>query len=79
MVEHNILSNYKIWKTSHIASKALSISASKLDDFDESQIESNQESKFLNRFDGIEEGIRRECLKTYVRPMINKKKARGEV
>jgi len=79
MIEHNILSNYKIWPTSHIAAKALSISDSKFDDFDESQIESNQESKFLNRFDGIEEGIRRECLKTYVRPMINKKKARGEV
>ena len=79
MIEHNILSNYKIWPTSHIAAKALSISDSKFDDFDESQIESNQESKFLNRFNGIEEGIRRECLKTYVRPMINKKKARGEV
>tara|TARA_Y100000590_G_scaffold48549_1_gene51440 strand:- start:144 stop:1280 length:1137 start_codon:yes stop_codon:yes gene_type:complete len=79
MIEHNILSNYKIWPTSHIAAKALSISDSKFDDFDESQIESNQESKFLNRFDGIEEVIRRECLKTYVRPMINKKKARGEV
>ena len=79
MIEHNILSNYKIWPTSHIAAKALSISDSKFNDFDENQIESNQESKFLNRFDGIEEGIRRECLKTYVRPMINKKKARGEV
>ena len=79
MIEHNILSNYKIWPTSHIAAKALSISDSKFDDFDESQIESNQESKFLNRFNGIEEDIRRECLKTYVRPMINKKKARGEV
>ena len=79
MIEHNILSNYKIWPTSHIAAKALSISDSKFNDFDENQIESNQESKFLNRFNGIEEDIRRECLKTYVRPMINKKKARGEV
>ena len=46
-------------------------------DFDENLIDSNQETKFLNRFNGIEEHIRKECLETYVRPMVNKKKARS--
>ena len=78
-IEQDILSNYKIWPSSHIAAKELSISDSAFNYFDESQIDLSQESKFLNRFDGIEEKVRKECLETYARPMFNKKKARGEL
>ncbi len=77
MIEQKILSNYKIWPTSHIAAKELSSESSDFKLFDENLIDSNQETKFLNRFNGIEERVRKECLETYVRPMVNKKKARG--
>ncbi len=77
MIEQKILSNYKIWPTSHIAAKELSSESSDFNFFDENLIDLNQESKFLNRFNGIEERVRKECLETYVRPMVNKKKARG--
>ena len=78
-IEQDILSNYKIWPSSHIAAKELSISDSAFNYFDESQIDLSQESKFLNRFDGIEEKVRKECLEIYTRPMFNKKKVRGEL
>jgi len=74
-IEYEILSNYKIWPTSHIAAKALSNIDPSINFFDESQIESNQESKFLSRFNGLEEKVSKECLETYVRPMINKKRS----
>jgi len=77
MIEQKILSNYKIWPTSHIAAKELSSQGSDFNSFDENLIDSNQETKFLNRFNGIQERVRKECLETYVRPMVNKKKARG--
>ena len=78
-IEQDILSNYKIWPSSHIAAKELSISDSAFNYFDESQIDLSQESKFLNRFNGIEEKVRKECLEIYTRPMFNKKKVRGEL
>ena len=78
-IEYEILTNYKIWPTTHIAAKALSKHDSKIDFYDEKQIESNQELKFLNRFNGVSESVRKESLNMYVRPMINKKKARGEL
>ncbi len=78
-IEQDILTNYKIWPTSHIAAKALSFTDPTFNYFDESQIDSDQENKFLKRFDGIEERVRNECLETYVRPMFNKKKVRGEL
>ena len=71
------LLNYKIWPTSHIDAKELSNEGYDFNIFDENLIDSNQETKFLNRFNGIEEHIRKECLETYVRPMVNKKKARS--
>ena len=77
MIEQKILSNYKLWPTSHIAGKELTREGYDFNFFDENLIDSNQETKFLNRFNGIEEHIRRECLETYVRPMVNKKKARS--
>jgi hypothetical protein len=73
------LSNYKIWPTSHIAAKALSNTDPSMNFFDENKIKLNQESRFLNRFNGLEEKVRKECLETYVRPMINNKKARGDL
>ena len=78
LIEQEILLNYKIWPTSHIAAKALSNTDHSMNFFDENKINLNQESRFLNRFNGLEEKVRKECLETYVRPMINKKKARGE-
>tara|TARA_Y100001970_G_C14222889_1_gene853755 strand:- start:852 stop:1997 length:1146 start_codon:yes stop_codon:yes gene_type:complete len=78
LIEQEILLNYKIWPTSHIAAKALSNTDPSMNFFDENKINLNQESRFLNRFNGLEEKVRKECLETYVRPMINKKKARGE-
>ena len=78
-IEYEILTNYKIWPTTHIAAKALSKHDSTIDFYDEKQIESNQELKFLNRFNGVSENVRKESLNMYVRPMINKKKARGEL
>ena len=77
MIEQKILSNYKIWPASHIAAKELSTKDSDFNFYDESLIDSSQETKFLNRFNGLEEHVRKECLETYVRPMINKKKVRG--
>ena len=77
MIEQKILSNYKIWPASHIAAKELSTKDSDFNLYDESLIDSSQETKFLNRFNGLEEHVRKECLETYVRPMINKKKVRG--
>ena len=77
MIEQQILLNYKIWPTSHIAAKELSTKDSDFNFYDESLIDSSQETKFLNRFNGLEEHVRKECLETYVRPMINKKKVRG--
>ena len=77
MIEQKILLNYKIWPTSHIAAKELSTKDSDFNFYDESLIDSSQETKFLNRFNGLEEHVRKECLETYVRPMINKKKVRG--
>ncbi len=78
-IEKEILSNYKIWPTSHIAAKALSNSDSNFNDFDAKHIESKQEKEFLSRFNGLEDSIKKKCLETYVRPIINKKKARGEL
>ena len=78
-IEYEILTNYKIWPSTHIAAKALSKHDSTIDFYDEKQIESNQELKFLNRFNGVSENVRKESLEMYVRPMINKKKARGEL
>ena len=78
-LKSKILTNYKIWPTTHIAAKALSKHDSTIDFYDEKQIESNQELKFLNRFNGVSENVRKESLNMYVRPMINKKKARGEL
>ncbi len=79
LIEQEILANYKIWPTSHIAAKALSNTDPSIDFFDENKIKLLQESKFLNRFNGLEENVRKECLETYVRPMINGKKARGDL
>ena len=79
LIEQEILVNYKIWPTSHIAAKALSNTDPSMDIFDENKIKLHQESKFLNRFNGLEENARKECLETYVRPMINGKKARGDL
>jgi len=79
LIEQEILSNYKIWPTSHIAAKALSNTDPSMNFFDENKIKLNQESRFLNRFNGLEEKVRKECLETYVRPMINNKKARGDL
>jgi len=79
LIEQEILSNYKIWPTSHMAAKALSNADSSMNFFDENKIKLNQESRFLNRFNGLEENVRKECLETYVRPMINGKKARGDL
>ena len=78
-IEYEILTNYKIWPSTHIAAKALAKHDSTIDFYDEKQIESNQELKFLNRFNGVSENVRKESLEMYVRPMINKKKARGEL
>ena len=77
MIEQKILSNYKIWPASHIAAKELSTKDSDFNFYDESLINLSQEAKFLNRLNGLEEHVRKECLETYVRPMINKKKVRG--
>ena len=77
MIEQKILSNYKIWPTSHIAAKELTREGYDFNFFDENLINSNQETKFLNRFNRIEKLVRKECLETYVRPMVNKKKARS--
>ena len=77
MIEQKILSNYKIWPTSHIAAKELTREGYDFNFFDENLIDSNQETKFLNRFNRIEEHVRKECLETYIRPMVNKKKARS--
>ena len=79
LIEQEILSNYKIWPTSHIAAKALSNTDPSMNFFDENKITLHQESKFLNRFNDLEENVRKECLETYVRPMINGKKARGDL
>ena len=77
LIEQAILSNYRIWPTSHIAAKELSKEDSDFNFFDHNLIDLDQEAKFLNRFNGTEESVRKECLETYVRPMINKKKAKG--
>ena len=79
LIEQAILLNYRIWPTSHIAAKALSNTDPSMNFFDENKIKLNQESRFLNRFIGLEEKVRKECLETYVRPMINNKKARGDL
>tara|TARA_B110000014_G_C20099238_1_gene576670 strand:+ start:192 stop:1328 length:1137 start_codon:yes stop_codon:yes gene_type:complete len=79
MIEHEILSNYKIWPTSHISAKALSDTEDSFSFFDDKQIEPKQEHYFLNRFNGIDDAIKRECLKIYARPLFNKKKVRGEL
>lgn len=78
-IEYEILTHYKIWPTTHIAAKELSKNDPKLNFYDEKQIEPDQELKFLNRFKVLNESLRRECLEMYVRPVINKKKARGEL
>ncbi|HJL96112.1 MAG TPA: 1-acyl-sn-glycerol-3-phosphate acyltransferase [SAR86 cluster bacterium] len=79
LIEQEILLHYKVWPTSHIAAKALSNSDTFFNYFDEEQIKANQESNFLNRFNDLDINIQRECLKTYARPLLNKKKARGEL
>jgi hypothetical protein len=79
VIEQEILLNYKVWPTSHIAAKALSNSDTFFNYFDEEQIEANQESYFLNRFNNLDLNIQKECLKIYARPLLNKKKARGEL
>ena len=79
LIEQEILSNYKIWPTSHMAAKALSNTDPSMNIFDENKIKLNQEPRFLNRFNSLEENVRKECLETYVRPMINGKKARGDL
>ncbi|MBV06661.1 MAG: acyltransferase [Gammaproteobacteria bacterium] len=79
LIEQEILLHYKVWPTSHIAAKALSNSDTFFNYFDEEQIKANQESNFLNRFNDLDINIQKECLKTYARPLLNKKKARGEL
>ena len=79
LIEQKILLHYKVWPTSHIAAKALSNSDTFFNYFDEEQIKANQESNFLNRFNDLDINIQKECLKTYARPLLNKKKARGEL
>ena len=48
-------------------------------EFDEEQIKLKSENQFLNRFNGLEKKVQIDCLQAYVRPMVNKKKARGEL
>ena len=78
-IEHEILSNYKIWPTSHIAAKMLNNLDSGYYEFDEEQIKLKSENQFLNRFNGLEKKVQIDCLQAYVRPMVNKKKVRGEL
>jgi len=79
MIEQEILCNYKIWPTSHIAAKALSKSDTSFNCFDEKLITEKQENYFFNRISDLDPGIQKECLKIYARPLFNKKKARGEI
>ena len=83
-VEKNKHLRPNIWKLvvvdcSESIQKYRATNRSKIDAFTFDKIKLNQESRFLNRFNGLEEKVRKECLETYVRPMINGKKARGDL
>ena len=76
IVEEEIIKNYHIWPSNQVASDLLT--QINIDTFDELQTSQNESlsSYFYPRLNSLSLSQKKELLKTYARPVINKKKAK---
>lgn len=76
IVEEEIIKNYHIWPSNQVASDLLT--QINIDTFDELQTSQNESlsSYFYPRLNSLSLNQKKELLKTYARPVINKKKAK---
>ena len=76
IVEEEIIKNYHIWPSNQVASDLLT--QMNIETFDELQTSQNESlsSYFYPRLNSLSLNQRKELLKTYARPVINKKKAK---
>ena len=74
-INDSIQGNYKLWPSNYLAVNELSKMDKSYEPYIEANLDTYKSSKFMNRFNDFKDEKLQETLRTYARPVINKKKA----
>lgn len=73
-INDSIQGNYKLWPSNNFAVNELSKMEKSYEPFIKENLDTNKSSQFIGRFKDVEDNKLQETLRTYARPVINKKK-----
>ena len=73
-INDSIQGNYKLWPSNNFAVNELSRMEKSYEPFIKENLDTNKSSQFMGRFNDVEDNKLQETLRTYARPVINKKK-----
>ena len=73
-INDSIQGNYKLWPSNNFAVNELSRMEKSYEPFIKENLDTNKSSQFIGRFKDVEDSKLQETLRTYARPVINKKK-----
>ena len=73
-INDSIQGNYKLWPSNNFAVNELSRMEKSYEPFIKENLDTNKSSQFIGRFKDVEDNKLQETLRTYARPVINKKK-----
>ena len=74
-INDSIQGNYKLWPSNYFAVNELSKMDKSYEPYIEANLDTYKSSQFMNRFNDFKDEKLQETLRTYARPVINKKKA----
>ena len=74
-INDSIQGNYKLWPSNYLAVNELSKIDKSYEPYIKANLDAYKSSQFMNRFNGFEDENLQETLRSYARPVINKKKA----
>ena len=74
-INDSIQGNYKLWPSNNFAVNELSRTEKSYEPFFKENLDANKSSQFMGRFNDFEDSKLQETLRTYARPVINKKRS----
>ena len=74
-INDSIQGNYKLWPSNNFAVNELSRMEKSYEPFIKENLDTNKSSQFMGRFNDFEDSKLQETLRTYARPVINKKRS----
>ena len=72
VIDDKITNNFKLWPINHIAAFELSKKDSRYEIYDKSLVTKEEIQKVTQRFNGVEDDLRKKILTTYAAPLLNK-------